>query len=130
MSGANAQPGPILSPSTTTMRAEATWFLDQQALPRYEVVRRFDVDFRHHLEQLLPLIEQMTAGLTQSDMSRNVALAGAREARRRLTEVEAAGLDGEVNRVGRLARSVVSLCDHYDSLIAAASGQDRIPDHA
>ncbi|MGC9541560.1 DUF6415 family natural product biosynthesis protein [Streptomyces sp. UG1] len=45
-------------------------------------------------------------------------MAGVGEARRRLHEPEAAGLLGEVERVKRLARSVVALCDHHDALRA------------
>ncbi|WP_306192228.1 MULTISPECIES: DUF6415 family natural product biosynthesis protein [unclassified Streptomyces] len=49
-------------------------------------------------------------------MPRKVALAGVGEVRRRLGEPEAAGLHGEVNRVKRLARSVIALCGHLDAL--------------
>ncbi|WP_267890910.1 DUF6415 family natural product biosynthesis protein [Streptomyces sp. AS58] len=38
------------------------------------------------------------------------------EARRRLSVREAPGLKGEAALVERLARSVMALCDHYDSL--------------
>jgi len=43
-------------------------------------------------------------------------MAGMSEAQRRLKEIEAVGLAGEVRRVRRLARSVVSLCDHHGTL--------------
>ncbi|MGW4563747.1 DUF6415 family natural product biosynthesis protein [Streptomyces sp. NPDC004561] len=58
----------------------------------------------------------MAAALPKDDGPAKVARAGVRKARRRLVEIEAAGLFGEVARVKRLARSVVSLCDHYDTL--------------
>lgn len=45
-----------------------------------------------------------------------VALVGVQEARRRILAIEEPGLWGEAERVRKLARSVVSLGDHYDTL--------------
>ncbi|MFE4576336.1 DUF6415 family natural product biosynthesis protein [Streptomyces chartreusis] len=47
-----------------------------------------------------------------------VASVAVREARARLHEPEAAGLHGETERVKRLARSVVLLCDQHAALSA------------
>jgi hypothetical protein len=99
-----------------TARAAASWFLDQKTLPRHGTVKAFEADFRQILERLVPRVEQLAADLPTDDVPRNVALAGVGEARRRLGEPEATGLRGEVNRVKRLARSVIALCGHLDAL--------------
>ncbi|MEU7061485.1 DUF6415 family natural product biosynthesis protein [Streptomyces sp. NPDC046197] len=102
--------------TTGTARAAAAWFLDQPLLLRHETVKGFDKDFRQRLGQLIPTIREVTARLPEHDVPAQVALAAIHQARRRLDEVKAVGLQGEVERVKRLARSVVALCDHYDSL--------------
>lgn len=102
--------------SIVAMRAAAGWFLDQPSLPRHQTVKGFSEDFHGCLVQLIPQIKQLTERLPEDDVPAKVALAGVGEARRRLDEPEADGLHGEVERVKRLARSVVALCDHYDTL--------------
>ncbi|MGW6292779.1 DUF6415 family natural product biosynthesis protein [Streptomyces sp. NPDC055058] len=103
---------------TGSMRSNAAWFLDQVTLPRHGLVALFARDFTRNLGELMPCIEQLAARCADDDVPAQVALAGVGEARRRLTEPEAAGLRGEVARVKRLARSVRALCDHYDTLTA------------
>jgi hypothetical protein len=107
-----------LAASTTSMRAAATWFIDQPTLPRHQTVAGCSQDFRSYLGQLIPRIIELTRHLQHSDG--RVALAEAYKARRHLEEAEAAGLRGEVERVRRLANSVVSLSDHYTALIGVA----------
>ncbi|MFF8639128.1 DUF6415 family natural product biosynthesis protein [Streptomyces pilosus] len=99
-----------------SMRAAASWFIQLSALPRHGEVEGFDQDFHRHLNQLLPLIEELATRRDSDNVPAKAALAGVGEARRRLTEPEAAGLNGEVARVKRLARSVLALCDHHDTL--------------
>jgi hypothetical protein len=94
------------------MRAGAEWFLDQRTLPRHESMKLYSRDFSGFLERLIPDVEKLAASYPESDVPSRVALAGVAEARRRLYEPEAAGLLGEMERVKRLARSVVALCDH------------------
>ncbi|WP_206306847.1 DUF6415 family natural product biosynthesis protein [Streptomyces sp. F001] len=106
--------------STGLMRAQASWFLDQRMLPRHQTVKGFGEDFRGYLRQLIPRIEQLADVLPPDDVPAKVALAAVGEARRRLDEAESTGLHGEVERVRRLARSVVALCDHYDALTGVA----------
>lgn len=98
------------------MRAAAGWFLGQASLPRYQTVRLFAQDFTGHLEQLIPQVEQLVTERAEDDAQAMVALAAIREARRRLGLVEQPGLSGEVERVNRLARSVIALRGHYDTL--------------
>ncbi|CAL9316924.1 DUF6415 family natural product biosynthesis protein [Streptomyces sp. SudanB52_2052] len=106
-------------PGVTAMRAQASWFLDQRTLPRHQATQLMARDLREFLEHLVPRIERLAAERSRDDApvpAANVALAGVTEARRRMDEPEAAGLCGEVERVKSLARSVVSLCDHHDTL--------------
>jgi hypothetical protein len=102
--------------SLGTMRAEATWFLDQHHLLGRNSVRQFGEDFRRFLEEVIPRIEQLAARRRGDDVPAQVALAAGEEARRRLAEPEAGELNGEVARASRLARSAVALCDHHDAL--------------
>ncbi|MFI8093890.1 DUF6415 family natural product biosynthesis protein [Streptomyces sp. NPDC086080] len=103
-----------------SMRAAASWFIDRPTLPRHGDVTRFALDFHRYLQRLMPHIEELAARLDSDDIPAKAALAGVGEARRRLIEPEAVGLNGEVTRVKRLARSVLVLCDHYDMLIDLA----------
>ncbi|MFD7134361.1 DUF6415 family natural product biosynthesis protein [Streptomyces sp. NPDC059894] len=98
------------------MRAAATWFLVQETLPRHQTVKLFGEDFSTHLEQLIPRIEQLTDGRAEGDAQARAAQAEVGEARRLLRVPERPGLNGEVERVKQLARSVVGLRDHYDAL--------------
>ncbi|WP_405950653.1 DUF6415 family natural product biosynthesis protein [Streptomyces prunicolor] len=108
---------PEASPDIARMRADAVEFLDVCVpLPRYEDVQNAAADCHRNLLKLIPEVEQLAGRLPDDDIPAKVAEAGVVEARRRLYEIEAVGLDGEVKRVQRLARSVLALCDHHDSL--------------
>lgn len=77
----------------------------------------FDQDFRLFLSLVIPHIEQLSDGRPEDDDGTvRVALADVGEARRRLIETESTGLTAEFERVKRLARAVVALCDHFDAL--------------
>jgi len=106
--------------STASMRSAATWFLDQATLLRHEALAAMSKDMTAFLEQLMPKLEERASTLPAGDVPARVAMAGVAEARRRLYEPGAAGLNGETERVKRLARSVVALCDHHDSLAGAS----------
>ncbi|WP_330358785.1 DUF6415 family natural product biosynthesis protein [Streptomyces chartreusis] len=101
------------------MRAAAAWFLDQRTLPRHGSLKHWSSDLGDFLKHLASGIEQLTAALPASDVPARVAMVGVGEARRRLDEPEATGLNGDTERVKQLARSVVALCDHHDALIGA-----------
>ncbi|MGW1033338.1 DUF6415 family natural product biosynthesis protein [Streptomyces antibioticus] len=98
------------------VRAAASWFLAQQALPRHQTVKLLDGDFRAHLAFLMPQIERLAAEVPGGGVRATLALAGVEEARRRLAVPEQPGLRGEVERVRWLARSVMVLRDHHDAL--------------
>ncbi|MFB6938766.1 DUF6415 family natural product biosynthesis protein [Streptomyces chartreusis] len=100
------------------MRAAVSWFLDQRTLPRHETLKLWDQDLAGFLRQLIPAIEALAASLPPGDVSVRVASVAVREATARLHEPEEAGLHGETERVKRLARSVVLLCDQHISLAA------------
>lgn len=103
------------------MRAAAAEMVGEDAqLPRWETVQEFAHRYRGHIMQLIPAVEDLAACQAKDDVPANVARAGIGEARRRLDEIEAVGLVGEVKRVQRLARSVLALCDHYENLAGAA----------
>ncbi|MEV4033380.1 DUF6415 family natural product biosynthesis protein [Streptomyces umbrinus] len=99
------------------MRRGASALLDENApLIRYEDLKASEHRYRDNLAWLLREVDAAIAGRPEDDVQAKVAMAGMGEALRRLEEIEAVGLAGEVRRVRRLARSVVSLCDHYGTL--------------
>ncbi|MFJ2007800.1 DUF6415 family natural product biosynthesis protein [Streptomyces chartreusis] len=100
------------------MRAAAAWFLDQRTLPRHESLKLWSGDLGDFLEHLASEIEQLAAALP-NDVPARVAMVGVGEARWRLDEPDATGLNDDTERVRRLARSVMALCDHHDALTGA-----------
>ncbi|MFB8777970.1 DUF6415 family natural product biosynthesis protein [Streptomyces broussonetiae] len=108
---ASARPAPLAQ-----MRSSASWFVGQATLPGHQTVLGFVDEFQADLEWLVPRVEQLAAALPEGDGPARMALAGVSEARQRLDLPEASGLQGEVRRVERLARSVLALCDHHDVL--------------
>ncbi|MFI6274366.1 DUF6415 family natural product biosynthesis protein [Streptomyces sp. NPDC050988] len=99
------------------MRQDAAVLLDEAApLIRYEDLQSAEHRYRVNLAWLLREVDAAIAGKAEDDVQAKVAMAGMSEALRRLEEIEAVGLAGEVRRVRRLARSVLSLCDHYGTL--------------
>lgn len=107
------------APSTASMRAAAAWFLNQSRLPDHGMLKVWAVDLGDFLEHLVSALAQFAAKLPPGDVPARVAMVGVGEARRRLDEPDTAGLRGEAERVRRLARSVVALCDHHDALTGA-----------
>ncbi|MFF6980479.1 DUF6415 family natural product biosynthesis protein [Streptomyces sp. NPDC008343] len=113
---------------TVSMRAAASWLLDQPTLPGRETLRLFDQDFRLFLSLVIPHIERMTGGRPEDDATVQAALAGVGEARRRLLETGSTGLTTEFERVKRVASSVMALCDHFEALIGnGAADHERLP---
>jgi hypothetical protein len=85
-------------------------------LPRWEVVQSLAHLYRRDILLLIPAVEDLAARQPKDDVRASVALAAVGEARRRLDEIEAIGLGGEVERTRRLGRSVLALCDHLEAL--------------
>ncbi|MFE7275565.1 DUF6415 family natural product biosynthesis protein [Streptomyces sp. NPDC057623] len=85
--------------------------------PTHVVIKGFETDFRSFLDDLLvPQIAKLVSGRPEGAVPAAAAQAGVDEARRRLALPERPGSLGEFERVKRLARSVVALCDHCDTL--------------
>ncbi|MFE7441729.1 DUF6415 family natural product biosynthesis protein [Streptomyces chartreusis] len=101
---------------TVSMRAAATWLLDRSTRPGRETLKLFDQDFRLFLSLVIPHIERLTDGRPEDHATAKAARTGVGEARSRLIEAASTDLTAEFERVGRLARSVVALCDHFDAL--------------
>lgn len=115
MNGAQSEADTQLD--VAAMRQGAAVLLDEKApLIRYEDLQANERRYRDNLTWLLREVDAAMAGRPEDDVQAKVAMAGIGEALRRLEEIEAVGLAGEVRRVRRLARSVVSLCDHYGTL--------------
>lgn len=102
---------------TAVLRADTAEILGPEpVMPRYERVQHLAYTYRGSILLLIPIVEKLSLDLPGDEIRGRCALAGIGEARRRLNEIEAVGLAGEVRRTQRLARAVLSLCDHYDSL--------------
>ncbi|MFG3164447.1 DUF6415 family natural product biosynthesis protein [Streptomyces sp. NPDC048232] len=101
---------------TVSMRAAATWLLDRSAMPGRETLKLFDQDFRLFLSLVIPDIEQLAGSRNGDDVATNAARTEVCEARGRLSETAGSDLTAEFERVGRLARSVMDLCDRFDAL--------------
>lgn len=115
------------SPGVISMRAAASWFVDQPTLPRHESLKIWSTDLTSYLELLIPTVNEL-AGIGSADAAAMAAMAGIGEAERRLHEPGAAGLRGETERVRRLARSVIALCDHHVNLSEGSGhGGVRLP---
>ncbi|MFC8660798.1 DUF6415 family natural product biosynthesis protein [Streptomyces sp. NPDC057199] len=99
------------------MRQDAAVLLDEGApLIRYEDLKAAEHRYRVNLAWLIREVDAAMRQRPEDDVQAKVAMAGMSEAHRRLEEIEAVGLAGEVRRVRRLARSVLSLCDHHGTL--------------
>ncbi|MFJ1869980.1 DUF6415 family natural product biosynthesis protein [Streptomyces chartreusis] len=112
------------APGVISMRAAASWFVDQPTLLRHESLKIWSTDLTDYLERLIPAVRELAGIGPADDAVAMVAMGGVGEAERRLYEPGAAGLRGETERVRRLARSVIALCDHHESLIGSSSGHD------
>lgn len=107
--------GDKVSPDVAAIRAAAADYLNDDVLPRYEIIKWHSAEFHRGAWALIKEIEGIAAGRPEETVVQ-VALAAVEGARRRLSEIERAGLMGEHERVQRLARSVLALCDHFETL--------------
>jgi len=97
---------------TRDLRARAQEFLGEAVPPRYEIIQQSSHAFSCGLWTLIELISVIVRE-RPDDVPSQVAMAGVGEAQRRLDLIERPGLQGEFERVKRLARSVIALCDHH-----------------
>lgn len=104
-------------PDLATMRASARRLLAEDAAPiGPEELETLRLALRGHIEELIPAVEAMTLGLPKDDIPRACALAGVREARMRLGLGVGDYPPVRMSVAMRLARSVRTLCDHYENL--------------
>ncbi|NUP36865.1 MAG: hypothetical protein HOY76_07530 [Streptomyces sp.] len=97
------------------IRAGAAAYLSGDALPRYELITCRSAEFRRGAWVLIEEIESI-ASRRPDELVVKVALAAVEGAKSRLMEIERAGLMGEHERVQRLARALLALCDHVETL--------------
>lgn len=81
-----------------------------------------DTVLRGYVQQLVPEVRALIARLPANDGPARVAQIGVDEAWRRLHTPRGFGPDAAHRQAQRLARSVLSLCDHYENLVPAADG--------
>ncbi|MQS35421.1 DUF6415 family natural product biosynthesis protein [Streptomyces katsurahamanus] len=89
---------------------------DAAPLPAGELARLIEL-LRGYVELLVPEVRRLAAAASPVDPAARVAEVGAAEAVRRLN----AGTRADAGCAERLARSVVSLCHHFETL----SAEDR-----
>ena len=107
--------GDKVSLDVAAVRAAAFGYLSDDVLPRYEIVKCHSAEFHRGAWALIKEIEGIASDRPDETVVK-VALAAVEGARRRLYEIERAGLLGEHERVQRLARSLLALCDHFETL--------------
>ncbi|MEU9245695.1 DUF6415 family natural product biosynthesis protein [Streptomyces sp. NPDC048385] len=106
-----------LAPDVETMRGTAHRFLAPDARPiPTDQLPTLATALRGHVEELIPAIEAMTRQLPVGDIPSACALACCREARIRLGLRPGYNSPGQMTVAMKLARSVKSLCDHYENL--------------
>jgi hypothetical protein len=115
-----AQPATDLDqvpPDIATMRATARRLLAEDAAPiSPDDLETLRLTLRGHIQLLIPIIEAKALGLPKDDIPRACALAGAREAGMRLRLGVGDCPPVRMSVAMKLARSVQTLCDHYENL--------------
>lgn len=110
-----------LPPDIATMRAAVDRLLGPDAVPERlqpapGETGTLTLQLRGHLELLLPEVEEKALKLPRASIPRYCALACADEARERLRTPPAPRFGGPVGHTRRLARTLNSLCDHWEAL--------------
>lgn len=109
--------------SIGSMRERADLLLGPDTeLPAYEELQEWAALLRGDLMRLIPEVEDRTRVLPSGDADRAAAMAGVGEARRRLDAIPAgSSMPKEVIVVQRLARCVIALTTHVQTLLARDS---------
>ncbi|MFI9769582.1 DUF6415 family natural product biosynthesis protein [Streptomyces sp. NPDC052415] len=101
----------------TTMRATVTQVLPPDVTPvDLTTLETLTGLLCGHMQLLIPEIEQAAAGLPTDDVPRYCALVSLGEARRKLAARPGLRPYDAVAHVRRLGRSLLALCDHYETL--------------
>lgn len=100
-----------------TMRASIASVLPPEVTPTdSDTLQTLTGLIRGHMELAIPEIEQLTVPLPKDDVPRYCALACLGEARRKLSAVPGPQTYDAVVHARKLARSLLALCDHYETL--------------
>ncbi len=110
--------GALPPADTATMRRSAARALppEGEEPPTGEALEQLTGLLRGHMELIVPQVEQAAAKLPRDDVPRYCALACLGEARRKLSSQAGEGEYGAQAHARRLARSLMALCDHYETL--------------
>ncbi|MFD8722374.1 DUF6415 family natural product biosynthesis protein [Streptomyces sp. NPDC059629] len=104
-------------PDIATMRRTAQRFLAPDAQPiANDDLTTLGSALRGQIEELIPTIEAMTRQFPADDVPSACALVCTREARMRLGLRPGYNSPGRMTVAMKLARSVMALCDHYQTL--------------
>lgn len=102
---------------TATLRARAHRILSDDAEPPGpEELETYLMEVRGQLMLAIPEVETAAWALPEGSLVRAAALAGVKEARRSLDAEPGATLPAGIAHAQRLARPLLVLCDHYESL--------------
>jgi hypothetical protein len=100
-----------------TMRAAARALLVEDAeLPSEDELETLTLRLRGHLMLALPVVEALADALPEDDAPRACANVAVMETRTRLSVPPGRTPPARVAHAQRLARSVNTLCDHYENL--------------
>ncbi|MGW5637913.1 DUF6415 family natural product biosynthesis protein [Streptomyces sp. NPDC003832] len=100
-----------------TMRSTIAEVLPPEVTPTDQAtLQTLTSRLRSHLQLIIPAIEQAAAGLPADDVPRYCALACIGEARGKLNARPGLMPYDAVAYVRRLGRSLLALCDHYETL--------------
>ncbi|MBC2902344.1 DUF6415 family natural product biosynthesis protein [Streptomyces cupreus] len=100
-----------------TIRASVTQVLPPEVTPTDRAtLETLTGMLRGHMQLLIPEVEQAAAKQPADDVPRYVALACVREARGKLDARPVLMPSDAVAYVRRLGRSLLALCDHYETL--------------
>lgn len=106
------------------MRAAADELLAQDAgLPRYDELSNTSVVLCGHLVVLIPEVENLARALPDGHVTRTCALTATGHARARLDAGPGPGLVSAVRHAKGLARALRALCDQFEALSPAGTGQ-------
>ncbi|MET9762076.1 DUF6415 family natural product biosynthesis protein [Streptomyces sp. NPDC006372] len=121
-------------PDVATMRETAHHVLGPDNVPNAvppagEELDTLTAALRGHIELLVPEVERAARRLPENAPTRSSALAcvGEASSKLRAPELGFAVLAGSVMYARRLARVLVALCDHYETVIA---GVEQTPEQA
>ncbi|MFJ4687900.1 DUF6415 family natural product biosynthesis protein [Streptomyces sp. NPDC091377] len=107
------------------MRDAARSVLGERArLPTEEQLELLTSRLRGHLMLALPVIVEAAAEYPEDDIPSACALVGVQDARSRLDKEPAArSRSAGIAHAQLLARSVMALCDHYESLTGGSASR-------